>query len=76
MRFARAGMALRVAGLLVGIIAIAAFVLRVDVTRLSPFLIKVAIYKLAFIAAIALMVGGAILGRRDRVGAAPTVPPK
>ena len=76
MRLAHAGSILRVAGLLVGVLAIAAFVFRVDVMTLSPFLIKIAIYKLAFIAAIALLVGGAMLGRRDRAGAAPPGAPK
>jgi hypothetical protein len=61
---------------MVAIIALAAFVFRVDVTKLSPFLIKVAIYKLAVIAAIALMAAGAALGRRGRSGTASKAPPR
>jgi hypothetical protein len=76
MRIATVGMVLRVAGLIVGLAAIAAIVMRVDVTHLSPFFVKVAIYKLTFIAALVLLVAGAVLGRRARARRVPPMPPR
>lgn len=66
MRLATAGMLLRIGGLIVGVAAIAALALGADLSRLSPFLVKIALYKLAFIAALVLLVAGAMLGRRAR----------
>lgn len=66
MRVTRLGTMLRVVGLLLGLATIAAIFFRVDPTHISPFFIKVAVYKLTFIAAIALLVAGAMLGRRER----------
>ena len=66
MRLARAGMLLRVLGLVIGLAVASALLLGFDVSRISPFLIKVAMYKLAFIAALALLAGGALIGRRAR----------
>jgi hypothetical protein len=51
----------------VGVAAVAALFLGFDASRVSPFLIKVAIYKLAFIAALVLLIAGAVIGRRARV---------
>ncbi len=68
-------------GLLVGLGAAAALLLGVDPTRLPPFLVKVALIKLTFIAAAGLLVAGAVIGRRVRLSrrdgqlAAPTVEP-
>jgi hypothetical protein len=53
-------------GLLVGLAAAAALMLGVDPTRFSPFLVKVALYKLTFIAAAGLLTAGALLGRHAR----------
>lgn len=66
MRATQVGTALRVLGLAVGLGAAAALLLGFDLTRLSPFWIKIAIYKLAFIAALALLIAGAMIGRRAR----------
>jgi hypothetical protein len=66
MRATHAGMLLRVLGLAVAVAAGAAFLLGLDTSRLSPFLIRVAIYKLAFIAALVLLAAGAMIGRRAR----------
>lgn len=74
MRVTQLGTMLRAVGLLVGLATIAAILFRIDPTRISPFFIKVAIYKVAFIAAIALLVAGATLGRRDRSGRGPGTP--
>ena len=53
------------AGLVVGVIAAVALALDV-VPRLSPFMMKVVIFKLAFIGAAVLLVAGAILHRWAR----------
>jgi hypothetical protein len=66
MRLARAGTLLRLLGLFVGLAAASGLLLGFDVSRISPFLIRVAIYKLAFIVALALLAGGAVIGRRAR----------
>ncbi len=66
MRIATMGMLLRVGGLLVGIVAVVGLAMGADVVHLPPWLVKIAIYKLTFIAAIALLVAGAMVGRRAR----------
>ena len=66
MRTSQMGNVLRAVGLLVGLAAILALVLHVEPSRLPPLLVKIALYKLAFIAAAALLVAGAIVGRRAR----------
>lgn len=66
MRATKVGMLLRVLGLTVGVAAAAALLAGFDTSRLSPFLIKIAIYKLAFIAALVLLAPGAMIGRRAR----------
>jgi hypothetical protein len=66
MRAAQVGMLLRVLGLTVGVAAVTALLFGFDASYLSPFLIKVAIYKLAFIAALVLLIVGAMIGRRAR----------
>lgn len=66
MRLTTVGLLLRVCGLVVGVAAVAALALGVDLSQLSPFLVKIALYKLAFIAALGLLVAGAMLGRRAR----------
>jgi hypothetical protein len=66
MRATHAGSLLRVLGLAVAVAAGAAFLLGFDTSRLSPFLIRVAIDKLAFIAALVLLAAGAMIGRRAR----------
>ncbi len=53
-------------GLIVGLAAGVALLLGVDPTRLPPFLVRVALFKLTFIAAAGLLVAGALLGRRAR----------
>ena len=53
-------------GLVVGLGATAALLLGVDPTRLSPFLVRIALFKLAFIAAAGLLTAGALLGRHAR----------
>jgi hypothetical protein len=71
MRAAQVGRLLRALGLTVGVATVAALLLGFDSSRLSPFWIKVAIYKLAFIAALVLLIAGAVIGRRARVEKAP-----
>ena|GEM_PF-3633449 len=66
MRAAQVGMLLRVLGLTVGVATVTALLFGFDASYLSPFLIKVAIYKLAFIAALVLLIVGAMIGRRAR----------
>ena len=66
MHLARAGTLLRLLGLFVGFAAGSGLLLGFDVSRISPFFIKIAMYKLAFIAALALLAGAAIIGRRAR----------
>lgn len=66
MRAIRVGMLLRVLGLTVGVATVAALLLGFDTSHLSTFLIKVAVYKFAFIAALVLLVAGAMIGRRAR----------
>lgn len=61
----RLSMLLRVAGLLVGVAAILALILGVEPAQIAPFLVKIALYKLAFIAALGLLVAGGIVGRRE-----------
>jgi hypothetical protein len=67
MRATQVGTILRILGLSIGVAAVAALLLGFDVSQVSPFLIKVAIYKLAFIAALVLLIAGAVIGRRARV---------
>ena len=57
---------LLLAGLIVGGIAVVALLVGVEPASLPPFLVKVALYKLAFIAVGGLLVAGAIVGRRAR----------
>ncbi|MBA2684212.1 MAG: hypothetical protein H0U66_06965 [Gemmatimonadaceae bacterium] len=66
MRIATIGVLLRASGLILGIVAVVALLIGVDVGHLPPWLVKIAIYKLAFIAAVAMLVAGAIVGRRAR----------
>ncbi len=66
MRATQVGTLLRILGLSVAVAAVAALLLGFDASRLSPFLIKIAIYKLAFIAALVLLAAGAMIGRRAR----------
>ena len=66
MRTMQVATLLRVLGLAVGLGAAAALLLGFDVSRLSPFWIKIAIYKLAFVAALVMLVAGAMIGRRAR----------
>jgi hypothetical protein len=65
MRAAQIGTVLRILGLTVTVAAVTAMLLGFDVSQLSPFWI-VAIYKLAFIAALVLLIAGALVGRRER----------
>jgi hypothetical protein len=67
-RSSHLGLALRVAGLILGILTAAALILGVDPVQLAPFLVKIANNTLAFISAIALLAAGAIVGRRARIG--------
>ncbi|MEO7711667.1 MAG: hypothetical protein ABIV10_01965 [Gemmatimonadaceae bacterium] len=53
-------------GLVVGVAATVALLFGFEPTRLSPFLVKIALFKLTFIAAIGLIAAGALLGRRAR----------
>jgi hypothetical protein len=76
MRLAPLGIALRVAGLVLGLAAVLALVLGVDPTHFPPFLVKVAIYKLTFIAALALLIAGAMMGRRARAQGSAKGPPR
>ena len=64
MRIATVGMLLRVGGLIIGIAAIVGLAVGADVVHLPPLLVKIAVYKLAFLAAVALLVAGALVGRR------------
>jgi hypothetical protein len=64
MRATQLGVLFRVLGLGIGLGAAAALLFRVDASHLSPFWIKIAIYKLAFIAAFVLLTAGGMLGRR------------
>jgi len=73
MRATRLSTILRALGLTVGLAAGAALLLGFDTTRISPFLIKVAIFKLSFIAALALLAAGAMLGRRAKARTSDTV---
>jgi hypothetical protein len=66
MRLAPLGFALRLAGLVLGVAAVLALVIGVDPAHIPPFLVKVALYKLTFIAALGLLVAGAMVGRRAR----------
>jgi hypothetical protein len=66
MRATQVGTLLRVLGLAIGVAAVTALLLGFDASHLSPFWIKVAIYKLAFIAALVLLIAGAMVGRRAR----------
>ena len=67
------------AGLVVGLVTALAFALDV-VPRLSPFMMKVVIFKLAFIGAAVLLAAGAILrrwaGREEREEAGVGTPPR
>jgi hypothetical protein len=70
MRRIRLANAFLYAGLVVGLVTAAALAFDV-VPRLSPFMMKVVIYKLAFIGAAVLLAAGAILrrwARRDAQG--------
>jgi hypothetical protein len=55
---------------MVGVVAVVALLFGIEPGRLPPFLVKVALYKLAFIAAAGLLVAGALVGRRARRGSA------
>ena len=59
-------------GLLVGVVAAGALAVGADPARLAPALVTIGLYKLAFIGAGALLVGGAVLGRRARRRGGPT----
>ncbi|MDQ2768714.1 MAG: hypothetical protein M3Y30_16355 [Gemmatimonadota bacterium] len=73
MRSARLSTLLRLGGLFVGVATILALVLGVEPARIAPFLVKVALYKLAFIAALGLLVAGGVVGRRENSrGVTPT----
>jgi hypothetical protein len=61
------GWILRIMGLAIGLAAAAALIFGFDASHLSPFWIRIAIYKLAFIAALTMLVAGAMIGRRGRV---------
>jgi hypothetical protein len=58
-------------GLLVGLAAVAGLALGVE-PRLSPFMLKVVVYKLSFAAALVLMVAGALVRRRARGAGDPS----
>ena len=75
MRATRMGTILRALGLVVGLTTAAALLLGFDTTRISPFLIKVAVFKLAFITALALLAAGAIIGRRAKARSSSTITP-
>lgn len=72
MRIATMGVLLRVGGLVLGIVAAVGLAMGADVVHLPPWLVKIAIYKLTFIAAAALLIAGAMVGRRYRESASRT----
>lgn len=74
MRATQVGMLLRVLGLAVAVAAAAALLFGFDISRLTPFIIKVAIYKLAFIAALVLLAAGAMVGRKAPAQNSDVVP--
>jgi hypothetical protein len=76
MRLAPLGLALRLTGLAVGLAAVLALVVGVDPAHIPPFLVKVALYKLTFIAALALLIAGAMVGRRARAHGSAKAPPR
>ena len=73
MRLERVGTTFLVLGLLVALTAALGWALDV-VPRLSPFMLKVVIYKLSFVAAAVLFVAGAAIRRAARREQAPTAP--
>lgn len=78
MRASRLSTVLLVTGLLLGVAAVIALLLGADPTALPPFLVRVALYKLTFIAVAGLLAAGAFVGRwvrRERGSTAtPSLP--
>ena len=65
MRRVSLGSALMVAGLALGLAAAILFALGVE-PRIPPALLRLAVYKLAFLGAVGLLGAGAVLRRRAR----------
>jgi hypothetical protein len=65
MRRSNLGTTVLVLGLLVGLAAVTGLALGLE-PRLSPFMLKVVVYKLSFVAALALLVAGAAIRRGAR----------
>lgn len=66
MRARTLGTILLALGAAVGLAASLAIAFDIDLTRLPPFLVKVALLKLTFIAALGLLAAGALVLRRTR----------
>ena len=66
MRGARLGTILLGGGLVVGVAAVVGYLVGFDPTRLPPALVRIAVYKLTFVAALALIAAGAVVRRYTR----------
>jgi hypothetical protein len=71
MRGSTLGTFLLTVGLLVGVAAGVALTLGFDPTQLPPQLVKVALYKITFLAAGGLIAAGAIVRRESRASRSP-----
>ena len=65
-RNARLGNVLLGGGLLVGAAATVGYLLGFDPTRLPPALVRLAVYKITFVAALGLIAAGAVVRRYTR----------
>jgi hypothetical protein len=66
MRRVRLGNVLLIGGLAVGAVAALGYLLGFDPMRLPPALVRIAVYKLTFLAALGLIAAGAVVRRHTR----------